>query len=58
MGAAALNGFYNLYLKSLNSNVTISVSNDPLPRDIDDQVNSSLIIFKIFIVVLFTDRRC
>ena len=40
MGAAALNGFYNLYLKSLNSNVTISVYNYPLPRRIQEQVSS------------------
>lgn len=51
MGAAALNGFYNLYLKSLNSNITISLSNNPLPRDIDDQVNNSLIIFKIYLLL-------
>ena len=38
MGAAALNGFYNLYLKSRNSNVTISVTNDPLPQNDDDNV--------------------
>ena len=39
MGAAALNGFYNLYLKTRNSNVTISVTNDPLPQDLNDDDN-------------------
>lgn len=36
MAAAALTGFYNVYLK--DRGVTISVYNDPLPRRLEDQV--------------------
>ena len=39
MVAAALNGFYNVYLKSRGQNLTLTVNNNPLPRNLDSQVD-------------------
>ena len=39
MGAAALIGFITFTLKSLNSNLITTVSNYPLPRNIQQQVS-------------------
>ncbi|XP_019857855.1 PREDICTED: ATP-binding cassette sub-family A member 3-like [Amphimedon queenslandica] len=55
MAAAALNGFYNLYLKSKNSGVSITVTNDPLPKDLnddDDFVNTADFGFGLMISIL------
>ena len=40
MPPAALNGFYNIYLKQVtgNNNLSITVTNDPLPRSLEDEV--------------------
>ena len=40
MAPAVLNGFYNLYLKQVmeSDDYTITVTNQPLPRSIDEQV--------------------
>ena len=40
MVAAALNGFYNVYLKSRGQNLTLTVNNNPLPRNLDSQVGT------------------
>ncbi|XP_019855200.1 PREDICTED: ATP-binding cassette sub-family A member 3-like [Amphimedon queenslandica] len=41
MVAAALNGFYNIYLRSRNTNLTVTVHNNPLPRNIDSQITDA-----------------
>jgi ATP-binding cassette subfamily A (ABC1) protein 3 len=42
MIAAALNSFYNVYLsRTLNSSVTISVTNYPLPRELESQISDA-----------------
>ena len=38
MVAAALNSFYNIYLRTRSSNLTVTVHNNPLPRNIESQV--------------------
>ena len=46
MPPAALNGFYNIYLKQVtgNNNLSITVTNDPLPRSLENEVNRIIII--------------
>ena len=43
MPPAALNGFYNIYLKQVtgNNNLSITVTNDPLPRSLENEVNQN-----------------
>ena len=60
MPPAVLNGFYNILLRQnqLYRNYTITVTNDPLPRDIDTEVSNKCSYLIYLWVVVYVGEKC